>query len=55
MDEETRIEWMYQAWSQVQQGIDPEPFYDMVAKEFNCSVKEAKTKCYYIVKDRPTK
>lgn len=52
MDDETRVEWMYQAWSQVQQGTTPEPFFEMVAREFNCTVSQAKKRFEYIVQNR---
>ena len=51
MDDEKRVELMYQAWSQLQQGIAPEPFFEMVAREFNCTVSQAKKRFGYIVRN----
>lgn len=47
MNIETRLEWMYQAWSQ-EEKLSKEKFIEMVSREFGWSFSEAHTRTQHL-------
>jgi hypothetical protein len=49
MDEETRIEWMWQAFRQENHNPNIDEFVRRVSNEFHCSLQEAQQKTSHLL------